>query len=139
MKILVKIIGALIVVAGLTVLFKPAVILGWIESNASSQVLYISAIISRTLIGISLILAAKHSRFPGAIKVLGIITLIAAIVFILVGHEYFKQFMTSMIPSIKSFAPFSGILGIAVGVFLIYAVSNKEKFLFEKHVHNLLL
>jgi len=125
MKIIVKIIAALIAIAGLTILLKPAIILEWIEINAPNQVLYFSAIVSRTLIGITLILAAKHSRFPTAIKVLGIITLVAAIVFMFVGHENFKHFMTNMIPRIKSYAPVSGIIGIAVGAFLFYAVSNK--------------
>lgn len=126
MKTLVQLIGVLIIIAGLIVLFKPSLILGWIERNAENQVLYYSAIISRSIIGIVLLLAAKYSRFPGVIKVFGIITIVAAMVFLFLGHQNFKELMTTMIPSIKSIAPFSGVLALAAGAFLIYAVSNKD-------------
>jgi hypothetical protein len=43
------------------------------------------------------------------------------------GQESFQDFITSLIPDVKPFAPVSGLLSIAFGGFLIYAfLRNKE-------------
>ena len=127
MKLFVKLFGGFILLAGISLLINPEIIIGWIEDNMESTSLYISAIVMRLILGILFIGAARESKYPGVIKFFGYLFIIAAILFIFIGQENFQHFITSLIPDIKPFAPVSGILCIAFGGFLIYAfLRNKE-------------
>jgi len=89
--------------------------------------LYISAIVVRLVFGILFIAAARKSKYPGVIRFFGYLFIIAAIIFIFMGQESFQDFITSLIPDVKSFGLVGGLLSIAFGGFLIYAFSrNKE-------------
>ena len=113
--------------AGISLLFNPEIIIGWIEENMENKSLYISAIVVRLVFGILFIAAARESKYPNLIKFFGYLFIIAAIIFIFIGQESFQDFITSFIPHVKPFAPISGMLSIVFGGFLIYAFSrNKE-------------
>ncbi len=127
MKFIIKLFGILLLLSGISLLIKPEIIFGWIENNKENTLLYISAIVVRLVFGVLFIVAARASKYPGVIKFLGYLFIIAAIIFIFIGQESFQNFITSLIPDVKPFAPVSGLLSIAFGSFLIYAFSrNKE-------------
>ncbi len=127
MKLIIKLFGILLLLSGISLLIKPEIIFGWIENNTENTSLYISAIVVRLVFGVLFIVAARASKYPGVIKFLGYLFIIAAIIFIFIGQESFQNFITSLIPDVKPFAPVSGLLSIALGGFLIYAFSrNKE-------------
>ncbi len=127
MKFIIKLFGILLLLSGISLLIKPEIIFGWIENNKENTLLYISAIVVRLVFGVLFIVAARASKYPGVIKFLGYLFIIAAIIFIFIGQESFQNFITSLIPDVKPFAPVSGLLSIALGGFLIYAFSrNKE-------------
>jgi hypothetical protein len=127
MKIIIKLFGLLLLLSGVSLLIKPEIILVWIEDNMENTSLYISAIVVRLVFGILFIIAAKKSRFSGLIKFFGFVFIVAAIIFIFIGRESFQEFISSLIPGVKPFAPVSGLLSIAFGVFLIYAFSRKKE------------
>ena len=112
--------------SGISLLINPEFIFGWMEVNVAKTSLYISAIVVRLIFGILFIIAAKESNYPGVIKFFGFLFIIAAIIFIFIGHERFKDFSSSLIPDVKPFAPVSGLLSIAFGGFLFYAFSRKK-------------
>jgi len=127
MKIIVKLIGVLILLAGISLLVYPELIIGWMEDNMESTALYLSAIAGRLVFGILFIAAARDSKYPGVMKLFGYLFIIAAVIFVFIGKESFQSFMASIVPDAKPFAPLSGLLSIGFGVFLIYAFSgNKE-------------
>ncbi len=127
MKLIIKLFGILMVLAGISLLISPEIIIGWIENNMESISLYISAIVVRLVFGILFLVAAKESKYPGAIKILGYLFIIAAIIFIFIGQENFLDFISLFIPDVKPYAPVSGLLAIAFGGFIIYAfLRNKE-------------
>ena len=127
MKLIIKVFGMLLLLAGILLLTNPEIIIGWIEENMENTSLYISAIVVRLAFGILFIAAARESKYPGVIKFFGYLFMIAAIIFIFIGQESFQNFITSIIPVVKPYAPLSGLLSIAFGGFLIYAFSrNKE-------------
>ena len=127
MKLIIKLFGILILLAGISLLIYPDIIIGWIENNTGSTSLYITAIVVRLVFGILFIVAAKESKYPTVIKVFGYLFIIAAIIFMFIGQESFIDFITSIIPNVRPYAPVSGLLAIAFGGFLIYAFSrNKE-------------
>jgi hypothetical protein len=127
MKLIVKLFGILMLLAGISLLIYPEIIIGWIEDTLENTSLYIAAIVVRLAFGILFIVAARESRYPGVVKFFGYLFIIAAIIFIFIGQESFQDFITSLIPDVKSFAPVSGLISIVFGGFLIYAFSrNKE-------------
>ena len=127
MKLIIKLFGILMLLSGISLLIKPEIIFGWIENKMENTSLYIFAIVVRLVLGILFIVAARESKYPGVIKFLGYLFIIAAIIFIFMGQESFQDFITTLIPDVKPFAPVSGLLSIAFGGFLIYAFSrNKE-------------
>jgi len=114
-------------IAGISLLIKPLIIFGWIENNMEKTSLYVTAIVVRLVFGILFIVVARESKYPGLIKIVGYIFIIAAIILMITGQERFQNFISSVIPEFKPFAPVSGLLAIAFGGFLIYAFSrNKE-------------
>jgi len=113
--------------SGISLLIKPEIILNWIEDNMESSSLYITAIVVRLVIGILFIITAKESKYPGVIKFLGYLFIIAGVILIFIGHEIFQDFINSLIPDFKPFAPVSGLLSMAFGGFLIYAFSRNKK------------
>ena len=87
--------------------------------------LYISTIVIRFVLGIALIIAAKESKYPVVIKIIGYVAIAAALVLIIIGHNGFQVLLSSLIP-FKPYAPVSGLVGIAAGGFLIYAFSGNK-------------
>ena len=127
MKLVIKFLGILLILAGISFIIYPKFLFGWLEDNTENSSLYISAIIGRLVFGILLIIAAKESKYPLFFKIFGYMAIIAAIVFIFIGHENFQHFMASIIAEFKPYAPISGLIVMAVGGLFIYAFSgNKE-------------
>jgi hypothetical protein len=71
MKLMIKLFGMLLLLAGISLLINSEIIIGWIEDNAKNTLLYFSAIVARLVFGLLFIIAAKESKYPGAIKILG--------------------------------------------------------------------
>ncbi len=127
MKLTIKLFGMLMILLGISLLIKPEIIFGWMENKTGNTSLYVFAIVVRLVLGMLFLVTAKESKYPGLIKILGYLFVIAAIILIVIGHENFRHFVVSIIPEFKPYASVSGILGIAFGAFLIYAFSgNKE-------------
>lgn len=114
-------------ILGISLLVKPEIIFGFIENNMGDTSLYMFAIVVRLVLGILFIAAATESRFPGVIKILGYLFILAAIILVILSQDGFLEFMTPIIQDVKPFARLGGLLGIAFGGFLFYAFSsNKE-------------
>lgn len=121
MKICIQIIGVLIIIAGLVLLISPNSIFGWLEDNYNSKGFYFAAIGFRLILGGLLLYTARESRYPLAMKIIGLIALIAALSFIFIGFENFQQIIESIMPDIRPFAPIGSIIGLFLGCFLFYA------------------
>ena len=124
MALLIKILGTSIILAGIAVLINPSSLYALIKSSLDHQWLYITAIILRASMGVLLIAAAKRSKFPLAIKVIGYMTILAAIVFLLIGQTRFQEFMSSMMDTLQPVTWMSGLIAVAFGAFLIYAFTK---------------
>ena len=126
MRTIIKLFGVLFIVVGIWLLFAQLDIFNWLENNLTQPMLYYSVILIRLILGVLLIMAAKGSRFPRIIKILGYVAVVAALVMIFMGKVNFYEFFSAVIPKVKPFAPLSGLVGIGIGVFLIYAFSRKK-------------
>ncbi|MGQ1909723.1 hypothetical protein ACT3CE_08035 [Marinifilum sp. RC60d5] len=128
MKVIIKLFGILIILAGILLLVKSQIILAWIENNMLSSCLYVTAILGRLALGILFLLLAKESIYPTAIKVFGYLFVLAAIALFFMGHENFQDFISFLIPHVNPYAPLVGVLAIVFGAFFIYAFSKRKKF-----------
>ena len=126
MKLIIKLLGILFILLGISFLIEPEGIYRWVEDNIGNTGFYLSVIVGRLVMGILLLLAAKESKYPSVIKFIGYLAIIAATVVIVMGHKGFQDIMSSLIPIFKPYAPVSGLTGIAIGGFLIYAFSRKK-------------
>jgi hypothetical protein len=126
MKLVIKLLGILFILSGISLLIDPKFIFGWIEENLEYKSLYISAIIGRLVLGTLFIIAAKESKYRRVVKYIGYFVIIAAFILIFIGHESFKEFVSSVIPVFKPYAPVVGFFISVFGAFLIYAFTGNK-------------
>ncbi len=105
-------------------MFQSDDIVHWIRGHMTESWFYYTAIVGRFGFGIMMILAAEASRFPQVIKVLGYVTVVAALVFLFVGQTDFTIFIDSLLDQADVFGGVSGLMSILAGGLLIYAFSE---------------
>ena len=113
--------GILILIAGLVLIIRPALVLDMMQSNREKTWLYVSAIGVRAILGVILIQQAAFSKFPLVIEVLGWISLLAAFAFTILGRQRFTRLLNWIVEKMKPFARPGGLLAVVFGVFLVYA------------------
>ena len=121
MSLLIIVIGALILAASLSLIIRPALVIGVMESSGEKTWLYVLAIGVRLVLGWLLIQHAAVSKFPAVITVLGWIALIAAFFILVIGHTRFVRLVQWVTGWVKPWARFGGFFGAVFGAFLIYA------------------
>jgi len=126
MKIFLQILAVFILLASLSLLINPALLFDWIKTNSGHPSLYIAAIIFRLGFGALLWIAAKQSKHPSAIKLIAAIAILAGITFIFIGPTRFQGFIDTLMPEIETFSPVSGLVGLAIGGFLLYTFSGQR-------------
>ena len=126
MKYIIIIGGILIAFFGMMLLISPEFLLRTVEDNLKETFFYITAILFRLILGVVLIMTAIESRYPTFMKVLGYVSVIAAIVFIIMGHGNFQEFISEFLPTFKPAVRYIGIVAMALGGFLIYAYTGKK-------------
>jgi len=77
----------------------------------------------RVVMGIALIVVAPASRFPDVFYVLGLITLAAATVGLMLGAERLGRFLEWWLTRPQSFIRAWALFAAAFGVFLVYGVA----------------
>ncbi|ALM09060.1 hypothetical protein SB49_15625 [Sediminicola sp. YIK13] len=127
MKLIIKLFGIFLLVAGISLLFYPELLIGWIKDNMENTSLYITAIGIRLVIGLLFIVAARQSKYPAAIKLIGYLFIVAAIVLMFIGPGGFQHFISTIIPEVKPYAPLAGILSMVFGGYIIYAFTTNKK------------
>lgn len=124
MKTILKAFGALFILTGIIILINRDSLFNYIEANMQETWFYITAIVARFIMGILFIKAADESRFPKVIKIIGILAILAAVIFMVIGKQNFLEFFTSLLPSLIPYAFISGLMVTVFGGFLIYAFSG---------------
>ena len=126
MKLFFKIFGIFLVLTGIWLLIQPDAFFGWIENNLESKWLYITAIVFRLIIGTLLLIVATKTKYPTVMRFIGALAIAFAIIFIFIGQTRFQEFIGSILGSLQSFSPISGLLCIVIGIFFIYAFNGNN-------------
>ena len=108
--------------AGIMIVINPDAIFGLLRRKLESLSLHILAVVVRVILGIALIMYATESRYPTAISILGLISIIAASVLGNMGRTNFKRLMSWALRVAPSFGRTGGFLAILFGGFLLHAV-----------------
>ncbi|WP_321296544.1 hypothetical protein [Marinifilum fragile] len=126
MKPCIKIFGILLILVGISLLFAPEIIFGFLESNKGTFWVYWLAIVVRLVLGAILILSAKESKHPLAVKIIGGMFVLAALIFLFMGQQNFQEFIATVLAVFNPYIPLVGMVSIAFGSFFIYAFSGRR-------------
>ena len=113
--------GVLVFVAGILLLVRPSLIIGFLESKGDRVWVYSAAVFTRVVLGLFLVGQAVNSKFPLIIEILGWVSLAAGLFLGLLGRDRFTRFMRWIIEKVKPFAPLGGLFAALFGGFLVYA------------------
>jgi len=124
MKIFFKVIGAFFALTGVYFLFDPSEVSQLLMNNSAEKWIYITAIVARFILGALLIIAAKQSRYPIAIRVFGYLVILAGIILIFIGHNGFQDLLSWVVPLVESMGFLAGVFIVAFGGLVYYAFSD---------------
>ena len=114
-------IGVLIFLLGVVIVISPARITDYLRKYKNHAALRIAAVIARLLIGILLVSQADSSRFPLVIKLIGGVSIIAAVVLWLMGSRNFHRLMSWTLSRANLYMRAGGVIGVVLGAFIVFA------------------
>jgi len=123
MSVIVTLFGTAIAALGILGLIRPASLIGFVSAAWQLPTGFYLAIILRLVLGVALIGAASGSRFPDTLGILGVITIIAAVLASMLGFERLRAFVQWWAARPSGFIRAWALVAAAFGVFLVYAVS----------------
>ena len=118
-KILIALFGVLICLGGLTILILPEKFKN-IMNRWTGQPRFLFAVIIRVVLGAILLSEAANLKFPLAMKIIGAIIILAAVVLLLVGQERMDRFINWWMKQSENVFQVASVLAIAFGGFFIY-------------------
>lgn len=123
MSFAVALFGAAIAGLGVLGCLRPDSLIRFVQASwRPSTGLYL-AIAIRVVFGLVLLAAAGESRFPGILRVLGVVALAAAAILPLIGRARLQRFVQWWIERPAVFVRAWAVAAAAFGAFLLYAVS----------------
>ncbi len=121
-KILIALLGVLICLGGLTILILPEKFEN-IMNRWTGQPRFLFAVIIRVVLGAILLSEAANLKFPLAMKIIGAIIILAAVVLLLVGQERMDRFIDWCMKQSENVFRVASALAIVFGAFFIYVAS----------------
>lgn len=122
MHYVIGVFGAAVGLLGLTSVAVPSTLRRLIRSW-SSQGRFVVAILTRLVIGAILIYAADATRFPVIIKMLGGISVAAAVVIAVMGRSTLDRMVDWWMAKSDTILRVSAFFAALFGAFLVYAVT----------------
>ena len=122
MKPIIVIFGALICLAGLVILIAPEKFKS-VMNNWTGQPRFLLAVIVRVVIGAILLAEAANLKFPFAMKIIGGISIVAAIGILLIGQDRLDRFIAFWMRKSDNWFRVSSVFAMAFGAFLIYVTT----------------
>ncbi len=121
MTIFIIIFGALTCLAGIVILVNPELVFGLLQKNYAKIELQILAVALRLILGVILIVQSADSKYPFVIEIIGWLSIVAAVFFIVIGRNNFLKIMSWALSQVKTLGRIGGVIASAFGAFLIYA------------------
>ncbi len=112
--------GIAIILLGILGLIRPGSLIRMVQRSWQSQRGFYFNIGIRVVFGLVLLMAASASRFPEAFRILGIISVVAAMVAPFVGFVRLQRFVQWWVGRSPGFVRGWSVMVAAFGVFLFY-------------------
>jgi uncharacterized membrane protein len=126
MKIIALGIAVLLILFGLTGVLWPEGLLGLAKYSFTARGIYVLAIV-RMLLGVLLLIAAKATRTPKTVRVLGIFIFVAGLATALMGPERAQLLGNWMLERGPDFLRIVACFPLAVGFFILVATMTKPR------------
>jgi len=84
---------------------------------------FLFAVIIRVVFGALLLSEAANLKFPLAVKIIGAITILAAVVLLLVGQERMDRFIDWWMKQSENVFRVAAVLAFVLGAFLMYVAT----------------
>ena len=123
MSVIVSLFGLVIAALGILGVIRPGSLIHFVSAAWQTRAGLYLAITLRLVLGVALIGAASGSRFPDALGILGLISIVAALVASSVGFERLRTFVRWWAARPSGFVRAWALVAAGFGVFLVYAVS----------------
>jgi len=121
MTLFIIIFGTLTCLAGIVILVNPGVVFGFLRKNSDKIELHILAVAIRLLLGAFLIYQSGASKYPFVIEIIGWLSIVAAVFFVVIGRSNFSKLMVWALSQVKTLGRVGGVIASAFGAFLIHA------------------
>jgi len=121
MSSIIVVFGIAVALLGAMGLVRPTGLIRFVETAWQSSTGFYLAVTVRVVLGVILIVAAPDCRFPDVVRILGIVSLIAAAVAAILGHERLRSFVEWWIGRPAGFIRGWSVAAVAFGCFLVYA------------------
>jgi hypothetical protein len=125
MRVAALIIGLLIAALGLIGVFAPDVLLRLVSMIHLPPALYLAALL-RVAFGIIFIVAAPRSRLPTALRILGVIVILAGVLTPFFGAQMAEVALNSGSKNSGTVRALAGA-ALAFGGFIVYATGHKSR------------
>ena len=124
-RLVALVLGILMILLGLTALAVPDRVLPLAQFTTTPNGVYVATII-RFAIGIILLFAASHSRFPKVLRIIGTLALVAGIATLVFGSSGTRPLATSLSKNGSVVVRVFGTFVLLVGSFVVYAFSSTD-------------
>lgn len=122
MNSIVLLFSALTFWAGIAILIRPEPIYRFLGRYSGSLGAYAAAIALRLLLGAAILSCSAQSKFPRTLTVIGWMSIVAAIIFVVIGRQRFKAIIDWAVHIAPRYHHLGGLVAMLFGGFLFYAV-----------------
>ena len=88
----------LTLLAGLIILIYPSIIFRFLQKHYDKAILQIFSVVIRFILGLFLILESNSSKFPTLIEIFGWFSIIAALIFAIIGRSRYNSIIAGTLP-----------------------------------------
>jgi len=121
MTIFIILFGALTCLGGMVIVVNPQIVFGLLQKNYDKIELQIVAVALRLILGVILIVQSADSKYPFVIEIIGWLSIVAAVFFMVIGRNNFLKIMSWALSQVKTLGRIGGVIASAFGAFLVHA------------------
>ena len=107
---------------GVLAFVRPARIHGFLLGFAGSALKHYAELLVRLLVGASLLLLSPESAFAGVLSAFGWLLIITTALMALIPWRVHHRFTQSAVPKALQFLPLMGLVSLAIGACLLWAM-----------------
>lgn len=121
-KAIVVVIAIFFLMLGAVALVRPPIARGFLLGFASNALKHYVELLTRILVGSSLLLIARNSAYSTVLSVFGWLLIVTTAFMVLIPWRFHHRFTQSAVPKALRFLPLIGITSLAFGTLLLLVI-----------------